>query len=350
LVAEVIARFGSDPFNGRTDEFKERTAEELATLRDAMVNRVATKALLCEHYLGQRQWDLFMVSFPDAHDIGHQSWHLHDRSHPHYDGQWRDRFGDPVKDVYIALDQAIGRLIGQVGPHTTVVVFAGPGMGPDYTGNFLFDDLLRKLDGRPARERNVIPHALLTRLRPSVLQRLGHRINATRHMYSMGRRRYFAVPHNENAGAVRINVVGREPAGRIRPGPEYESCCQALTRDLLNLANADTGKPVVKDVVRVSDVCHGSYVERLPDLLVVWAREAPIRAVSSPKVGIVEGRPVVGARTGDHNSDCVAFIQGPSVTARGELPPIQVEDIAPTLSALLGFPLPGCDGSPVPFV
>jgi predicted AlkP superfamily phosphohydrolase/phosphomutase len=310
-----------------------------------MIQRVGTKASLCKHYLGQGPWDLFMVSFADPHDIAHQCWHLHDPTHAVYDAQWVERFGDPVRDVYMALDSAIGQILDQVGPQTTVILFGGPGMGPDYTGNFLFDQLLRRIDGRPEKDRNLIPHAVLSRIQPPSLQQLGHRVNAAKRLFSMSRRKCFAVPHNENAGAVRINLVGREPVGRIKPGAEYEAYIKSLTRDLLDVTNVDTGRPVIKEVVRVSDQCHGERLERLPDLFAVWARDAPIRAVRSPKVGLLHNNPVVGARTGDHNSDCVLFIQGPSVERRGEIPPVRVEDIAPTMASFFGITLPDCDGT-----
>lgn len=349
LASEVIARYGSDPFNGDTDEPRERTAEDYKAFRDAMIDRVHAKTALCEHYMKQDSWDLFMVAFGDPHDIAHQCWHLHDPAHAMYDARWVERFGDPVKDVYMALDSAVGRLLDGVGPQTTTVVFGGPGMGPDYTGNFLFDHLLRRIEGRPDKDRNLIPHALLSRVRPAAIQRLGQRINHAKHMFSMSRRKCFAVPHNENAGAVRINVVGREPAGCVKPGAEYEAFCSSLTKDLLDLVNADTGGPVIKEVIRVADECHGNQVEALPDLFAVWAREAPIRTVTSPKIGIVSGSPVIGARTGDHNPDCVLLAQGPGVTRRGPINPIAVEDIAPTITSLLGLALPDGDGAPIPF-
>jgi predicted AlkP superfamily phosphohydrolase/phosphomutase len=349
LASEVIARYGSDPFNGISDVQKERTAEEYKALRDAMIDRVHTKTALCENYLQQDSWDLFMVAYAEPHDIAHQCWHLHDPTHALYDPRWVERFGDPVKDVYRALDSAIGRLLECAGPETTTVVFGGPGMEPDYTGNFLFDQVLRRIDGRPDRDRNLIPHALVSRLRPATIQSLGQRINHAKYMYSMSRRKCFAILHNESAGGVRINVVGREPAGCVKPGAEYEAVCRSLTKDLLDLVNTETGKPVIKEVVRVADECHGQRLETLPDLLAVWAREAPIRAVTSPKIGIVTGTPGIGARTGDHNSDCVLFVQGPRVTRRGPIDPMAVEDIAPTITSLLDFALPDCDGAPVSF-
>jgi predicted AlkP superfamily phosphohydrolase/phosphomutase len=168
-------------------------------------------------------------------------------------------------------------------------------------------------------------------------------------MYSMSRRKCYAVLHNENAGGVRINVVGREPAGCVKPGADYEAVCKSLTKDLLDLVNADTGKPVIKEVVRVADECHGQRLETLPDLLAVWAREAPIRAVTSPKIGVVTESRVMGARTGDHNPDCVLYTQGPRVTRRGLMNPMAVEDIAPTITSWLDFALPDCDGVPIAF-
>ncbi len=349
LLSEIIARYGADPFNGTTDIYKQRTAEEYKTFRDAMIDRVHAKTSLCEHYLKQDSWDLFMVSFGDAHDIGHQCWHLHDPAHALYDPRWVERFGDPVKDVYMALDSAIGRLLNCIGPQTTTVVFGGPGIEPAYTGNYLFDQILRRIDGRPDRDRNLVPHAILSRLRPAAIQRLGQRINHAKYMYSMSRRKYFEVLHNENAGGVRINVVGREPAGCVKPGADYEAVCKSLTKDLLDLVNTDTGKPIIKEVVRIADECHGQRLETLPDLFAVWSREAPIRAVTSPKIGTVTGTRVIGARTGDHNPDCVLYAQGPRVTRRGLMNPMAVEDIAPTITSLLEFALPDCDGAPISF-
>ena len=349
LASEVIARYGSDPISGVIDIFKQRTAEEYQAFRDAMIDRVHAKTALCERYLKQDSWDLFMVAFSDPHVVGHQCWHLHDPSHAQYDAQWAQRFGDPVKDVYIALDSAIGKLLDCTGPLTTTVVFAGMGMCPNYTGNYLFDQILRRIDGRPDRDRNLIPHAIVSRLQPAPIQRLGQRINHAKYMYSMSRRKCFELPHNENAGGVRINVVGREPAGCVKPGADYEAVCNSLTKDLLDLVNADTGGPVVKEVIRIADDCHGPRLETLPDLFAVWSREAPIRAVTSPKIGIVTGTRVIGARTGDHNPDCVLYAQGPRVTRRGPLNPMAVEDVAPTITSWLDFALPDCDGVPISF-
>ena len=63
-------------------------------------------------------------------------------------------------------------------------------------------------------------------------------------------RKCFAVPHNANAGAIRINLAGREKNGRIKPGEEYQALCDELERDLGDIVNLDTGQALVKEVVR----------------------------------------------------------------------------------------------------
>lgn len=345
LISEVIARYGTDPFDGETDIPKQRTAEEYKAFRDAMIERVSAKTALCEDLLKRDSWDLFMVAFGDPHDIGHQAWQLHDPTHAAYDAQWVERFGDPVKDVYEALDRAIGRLLDRAGPQTTTVVFAGPGMGPNYSGNFLLEKVLRRIDGRPDKDRNLIPHVIVSRLLPMSLRTVGEQINHAKARYSWRQRRCFALPYNENAGAVRINVAGREPAGRVKPGADYDATCDSIARDLLEVVDASTGRPVIKEVIRVAAEYGGHYPNDFPDLLAVWRQDTPIRAVTSPKIGVVTGSPVVGARTGDHNWDCVFYAHGAAVSARGQLPDsIRVEDIAPTLASMLDFSLPDCDG------
>jgi len=68
-------------------------------------------------------------------------------SHADYDPSWVKKFGDPVKDIYIALDTAVGELLACVDQHTYVVLFSGPGMEPAYTGNHLLDAVLQRLEG-----------------------------------------------------------------------------------------------------------------------------------------------------------------------------------------------------------
>ena len=158
-------------------------------------------------------------------------------------------------------------------------------------------------------------------------------------------RPYFQVPHNDGHGAIRINLRGRDPAGCVEPGVEYEGLCDALSRDLMALRNADTGAPAVTRVMRIRDLFRGPKLDRLPDLLVEWSRDAPLRSVSSEKTGVVSGvDPQL--RTGDHKPDGLFFATGPGVGAGPLDERVSMLDFAPTITALLSVPFSG-EGRPI---
>lgn len=351
LAAEVRSRFGVDPV-GSCDAVMEG-ALDYRRFRDRLIQRVAKKADLACHYLEQGGWDLFMVIFADAHCVGHQGWHLHDVNHPLHDPSYNESFGDPVKDVYIALDAAIGELLSGIDPGTTVVLFAGSGMGPNYTGNHLLDEVLRRLEGvAPAPTRKAVEavrHVYRRVLPASVRAWLGpfaDRVDESSLVADRARRKFYAIPHNDLSGAIRFNIAGREPSGQLRPGAECESICAQLRRELLELVNPDTGKPVVDKVLKTSEVFEGAETNPLPDLLVVWNREGPIAALSSPKIGEVRGVRL-SRRTGDHMPEAMLYARGPKISAGDLSEAVAVERIAPTMAALLGIALPNVDGQPI---
>jgi predicted AlkP superfamily phosphohydrolase/phosphomutase len=162
-----------------------------------------------------------------------------------------------------------------------------------------------------------------------------------------GARRCFPVMNNDVYGAIRLNLVGREPNGRLRPGAEADAFCSELSRGLCALVRAGDGTPVVKRVLRTADLYRGPRLDGLPDLLVEWDRSAPVTAVESPRTGRVEGR-FEGTRTGDHKEAGLFVAVGPGVAPGRLAEPVSVMDFAPTIGALLGVPLPDVDGVPIP--
>ena len=140
-----------------------------------------------------------------------------------------------------------------------------------------------------------------------------------------------------------MNLVGREPKGKVSPGREYDECCETLIRDLMNFVNVETGEPLVKRVIRSCDIYEGECMQDLPDLLVEWNRSAPVSEVYSPKTGRISGK-YKKCRTGDHKPEGLFFIKSPSL-APGEISqPVSVMDLAPTLASLSGVELGGVDG------
>jgi predicted AlkP superfamily phosphohydrolase/phosphomutase len=352
LGAEIAERFGSDPLP-KCDQPGGRNAAEHAVLRDQMIARVRQREDCTLHYLQQEPWDLFVTVFGEPHCVGHQCWHIRDPKHPMHDAEAAARLGDPLRDVYVAIDAAIGRIAAALGPDTDLIVFSGTGMGPNYTGNFLLDEMLRRLEGRPATRRlaglTAVKRLLKTRVPREMRKRWNQAVRRVEDAAARGdreRRSYYAVPHNDLSGAVRVNLAGREPNGHVKPGPEYDALFEQLRSDLLQVKNVDSGQPIVEDVVRTDRTCSGAHLGEMPDFFVLWSREAPIERVTSPKIGTIEYIHR-GNRTGDHRPDSAFVAVGPSVVP-GPSEPVSILDFAPTIAERHGVELEDCDGAPIP--
>ncbi len=364
LAGEVAGRFGLHPVLGlqgwrerhfAADDFYERKGryrrpDEEARLVRAMCSGVAAKGALLRDLQAREDWDLFLAVFGESHAIGHQQWHLHDEGHPRFDPAARDSAGgDPVLQVYRAIDAELGRLLAQAPSDSTLLVHLSHGMTAHHDGTHLLDEVLARLEGR--RVVQGIKPAL------PALQHLADRLGlparwrspiaaAVRGDPPRSRRRYFAAPNNSVYGGIRFNLAGREPEGCVRPD-ELDALTAELERELRALVNARTGGPVVLALHRSADHYSRSRDDRMPDLFVEWERSAAIDSVSSPRVGEVV-TPYAHWRTGDHKPDGLLIAVAPGLPAGAEGPALAVEDLGPTAAARLGVALGGVDGKPAP--
>ncbi|HVG22175.1 MAG TPA: alkaline phosphatase family protein [Blastocatellia bacterium] len=356
LAEDVEARFGSHPLYKCDANRSSET--EFKSMRDALLLGIKKKAAITRHFLEQGPWDLFLTVFSESHCAGHQCWHIHDPNHPRYDREIAQNVGDPLKDVYVALDSAIAELLAAAGSETTVFILASHGMGPHFDGTFLLDDILKSLEksSTPAPRRGVarvlewgwkkIPFAFRSSLRP-VRRSAKSLLGSAASDPEISECKCFPVQNNDVFGAIRVNLIGREPHGRVRPGSEYDSFCEELSRDLLDFINLDTGQPLVARVLRCDRIYPGNRGD-LPDLLVDWNGQSPISNIYSPKTGRIQ-KDFPGNRTGDHKPEGLLFAVGPSVK-RGKMEhPVSVTDFAVTFASLLDVPLPDTGGSVISF-
>ncbi len=353
LIEHVIHEFGADPWHGHSDDNYHAAADKNpATWLDATLRRVDSKGACSERLLAAEDWDIFATTFSELHDFGHLFWHAHDSTHPAFDADRFARDGDPLKAVYRAVDRWVGRLIDQAGPGTHVMLFTGPGMGPNYTANRALDDILLRLEGSysslPLRRRAVgwsrsaykamVPSAVRTRL--NLRQRMAAVTSAAPNAFdphSLSSRLFFPLMNNDNAGAVRLNLQGRESRGRVTPA-EAAPLLRRLVDDLRAIVNAETGEPLIREIVETGKTYSGPRLDQLPDLFLVWNRPRPIRKVASPRIGRITV-PQDPIRTGDHNERMLlAFRPASASDTSIDGASLRAEDIAPTLLDLTGVP------------
>jgi predicted AlkP superfamily phosphohydrolase/phosphomutase len=291
--------------------------------------------------------------------------------------------GNPIKEVYKAIDSSIGEILSLVDDTTIVVVLAGHRMAHKFGAQFLLPDILAALDVavlKSPKEKDTVdrmdnlltwgwqhmPQRLRTPLqgiRQGLRGWIDGRDQTPRFPPSVARldvanSRCFTMDSGFPVSGIRLNLFGREPQGLIRPGAESDRFCGGLIKDLLEIVDLETGIRMVKEVRRTDDHYHGEYRETLPDLLVAWNDEHRLGSAScgdssgshlrlySDRMGFVEGINHY-VRTGDHRPQGMFVAKGPGVSV-GQLDrTISIMDFAPTFCEILNAKLPDVDGVPI---
>jgi len=370
----ILSEIGRHPLGDESDRrrfIRPVTREEHADVAEALLEGVELKGRLLKWLWRQGPWDMLLGVFGESHWADHVMYQVLDPGHPDHNPEYTEETDGLFLRLYQAHDAAIGQLLAEA-PGATVVVFAGSGMRPTYSGNHLLPAVLQRLgygpepasgNGKPntssrASEdsetseaskdwafyrirwlQDTIPAPLVSATRRLVPNRLFEKL--TRRIAFAGSRwsesRAFALM-NDFSGNIRINLEGREPSG-IVAAEEYDTVCDELARELLELVNAESGKPAVERVIKVREEYEGDRIDALPDLAVVWSAEAPINGLRSSRIGTVRGvNPE--RRPGGHHPDAFVILSGPGVAAGHDLDEAHLLDLAPTFFRLMGVPIP----------
>jgi predicted AlkP superfamily phosphohydrolase/phosphomutase len=363
LIDELVERFGEYPMP--SCDTPGRSLRDFKLMRESLREAVVKKTALLRHCMQMEKWDFFFGVYSESHCAGHQFWHFTDPTHPRYDPEVPDDLRHCIRDVYHDIDAGIGQLLNDLAPDTHVMVLLSHGMGPYYHGSHLLDQVIEALgvnefsDGKspsvsqqdrslPSATwsfRRLLPKPLRETIKSKMPQEWIRRLWCWCHPQSPNKpinpwihKRVFQLPESNMTGLLRINLKGREPAGLVEPGAEYESLCRRLTNSLLAVENPDTGRKAIQWIWRSRDLYQGPRIEELPDLFIEWDHSAPIKRLRSSEIGTLE-REYVGHRTGSHTQGGLLISRGPNFKS-GQGEEIRSIDLAPTLLSFFGIPAP----------
>lgn len=304
-IAERYAK--SDPI---AEGFASRAREGAAGMRDFFertLSRIDIKASFYADQMRDSNWNLYVACFSEAHNVGHYFMEVEDETHDLHDPSIAAAIPNPLRQCYESLDKAVGALTDAAGPDADIFVITGPRMEKFISANGALEEIVRRVDQgfaapmAAAESMKSSYHALT----PNILRRrLAPLARWTRRKLAKNRyqgRRFFAVPHNDNSGAIRINLRGREKYGCVSPGAEYDALIAEITEGVSSFINPATGRSIVKRVVDVSKEFDGPHRDLIPDLYVEWDRTdttGDFRRLVSKQFGEVVVPP--HARTGDH--------------------------------------------------
>lgn len=287
-------------------------------------------------------WDVMMVLLKLVDNLQHKAWKYLDPE----TRQGNPRRAEMTADCFVALDEAIGRLLDLARQHdANVLIMSDHGHG--------------RLDGR------VHPNLLLKRwgylcLR-GALQRAGTRgrrwygrlLNRRAPRYAGATERVerelavdwsatrACVMHAGMYGFLYLNLAGRQPVGIVSP-ERYEPLREEIRQRLLAEEMVDRrGRrvPVFPEVHKPEELygCERSSHPALPDLLLV------------PQPGLAVVRKIRGSRgvrwfgyrrmEGTHRVEGVLIASGGNIRGGGRVHARMV-DVAPTVLAWLGVGIP----------
>jgi predicted AlkP superfamily phosphohydrolase/phosphomutase len=352
LISGLIDRHGRHPC--REDDLTATTAGELTSVQVRLCEAVRVRENIIMEMLDGDRPDLLVAGFSEAHTAEHQFINLTASGQGRYDPGVVTALGDaPLRSVYQAIDAAIGRIVRRLPRETIVLLVCLCGIEVDHGGQYLLDDVLRKvgLTGtKPVRSSLALARRLW-RLLPERFRIAGHRQapNLLRRSgnemfwasFDWPATRAFSLPWGYD-GHLRVNLRGREPHGIVEPA-QRSALLDEIEAMLVELKIAGTEKAAVRRIVRAQEEFPGRAAAELPDLLVKWNSDAPIEAVESPRLGRIENRDS-GPR-GGHCDRGSIFAWGNGIAAGPPVAGARDIDVAPTVLSLLGIAPPeGFDG------
>ncbi len=333
--------FDSPPSLADERRFSARSAAAVAARSRRVAPLVARRRIAC-------------VGVHELHGIAHVLGHHWLDDHPHR--PWR-REPDLITAAYEAADDALRPLVED--PAANVVLLAAQGFEPANSSNPVLDGLLERaglavpagisngVTGPGTLRQRVDPMGLLRRWLPADLrERLAVRVlpesaqqrlmsQKFRHHLDWTRSRAFSLP-SWTTGYIRINLTGRERFG-IVPPMTYESLLREISNLVVGLVEADSGAPMVAEVIPMRSRFPGARAEALPDLAVVWALNRPIRRVFHPQMGTWEADSDYHRfRWSDHHGHAVTYLAGPGIRPSDEVQSVDIAGAGATFLRLAG--------------
>jgi predicted AlkP superfamily phosphohydrolase/phosphomutase len=332
LAREIRSRFGRHPMGYEIPVNKGEG--QLHAMRRELIAGAEKKGGLARWLRETTPWDFFLAVFGECHRGGHILWR-----DPDDEGSQVPAGG--LLEVYRAVDVAVGHLLDGVDlDTTTVVVFALHGMGRNVSQEHVVRRTMDRVnaafqDGsQGVRERARKQGGPMRALRESVPARMQHAIaravpvevrdwvvsRETTGGLDWSRVPGFAL-RSDLYSFLRLNLEGREREGLLqRDGEACRRYVEWMTAAFRSLRVAETGAPIIRDVVKAQEIFPGARSDLLPDFILRWSDERPTSRVSSPLLGEIEAAPDRG-RTGEHNPGGFALVLGAALR-QGSLPPL----------------------------
>jgi predicted AlkP superfamily phosphohydrolase/phosphomutase len=304
------------------------------------------------------KYDLYCIYYRECDDFHHLYWRLLDEKCAGFDARDREKMGNPILTIYKLLDQELGRLMAALPDANLFLISDHGGTAIGRRRLFLNTWLAEKgylrlnhtLRGGIQRLafqglkflKPFVPKHIRKRIqndKPELARKLVRVKNST-DAIAWDSTKAFAVQINFPTMGVQLNVRGREKTGVVEPGIQYEQLRDELIAQFKTIMDPSTGVPLVKEIYKREEIFSGPYVDRVPDILLVFDTCVLARTDLNPSIWGETSESDLHELSGDHDLYGIFAASGPAICSKGFLEEAHLLDIAPTMLASLGESVP----------
>jgi len=334
----------------------------LVRLKRSLMAAPRRGAEALEWLLKRESFDLIWISLSAAHLGGHRFFDTA-RLPEELGLAQHHELGHALRDIYRAVDDALGRIVAACPKGTDVIITSPTGMGPNNSRSHLLPAMLDAVlsEGDPHHRRDnegtsgflwkvraAVPTSIRAWVAQMIPDRLALELAARLELRGVqwDRTQAFMMP-NDDAGYIRVNLRGRERDGIVE-SQEMESLLSQISKGLLTFRNSD-GSAAIRKIWWRSELGYtGPCYEQLPDLVVQWNDRVvmPLMGVRSERFGAIHSPGWGTGRTGCHTGDAWALVLPGHSKFRMPSAQPHIVDIVATVCARLGVDLEGLSGAP----
>jgi len=273
-----------------------------------------------------------------------------------------------LRSIYKRLDAVLAELLERLPEDTTLLVVSDHGAGPlrRYVNldrwlaqqgwlRYAADNpalavqrwRARLVGGAVALLKAAVPEVVKARLRKRMGNLRTHLERAAPPLLDWAHTQAYTC----SSQGIYISLKGRQPQGTVEPGREYEELRERITAALLELRDPDDGQPIVARVYKKEEIFSGPYLEAAPDLYIHWREDAYLAWSNTASEQLFQTPRALGmddivpdensgTRVGCHRQEGILLIYGDKVRPGSTVEGAQIVDVAPTVLALMGEPVP----------
>ena len=274
---------------------------------------------LLDYALEHFEDGLLFFYFSSSDLQAHMFWWDSDEPHPVRTPEEARKYQGVVEDVYVKMDEALGRCMEVLGDEATIIVMSDHGFC-NFQRGFGLNTWLRD-EG----------YLVVTKTPNS--KREGYMLNSQEKWL---RTRAYGLGLN----GLYVNLQGREKYGVVT-ATERDALLEEISQKLLAFRDPENGRQVIERVYRTDRCYSGPEAVNAPDLIIGYARD--YRASWNTCLGDCEKAVVINNTSPWSADHCIAHNQVPGILLSNRKivadGPALI-DLAPTVLEAFGIPRP----------